>query len=249
MEDRMPEIERRVPQHLQVAGYYKRQILDGEIRSGDRIPSVRDIMAQWKVSHQTAQRAIEYLSKVEGLVRTGPDGTFVNGHRVKYGPQQRARAKHFPATEREEVLAAGMAEAPPYIVPILGLLEAWPGFFPVLRREWVTYENGDIPFLLTVSWCMPESASAVPELLDRSRLPDPAGAASLIAARTGREEPVGRFAFEPRPPKDDGREIPLLRLPPGDWVGAVVSTWTSGEAVIEYREEVSTRHVIEFGPE
>ena len=91
----MPEIERREPQHLQIASYYKRQILDGEIGSGDRLPSVRAIAAEWHVSHGIAQRAVEHL-KTEGLVRTGADGTFANGHRAKYGPQQRMRAADVP---------------------------------------------------------------------------------------------------------------------------------------------------------
>ena len=134
--------------------------------------------------------------------------------------------------------AAGMASAPAYIAPILNLLEAKPGLWPVLRREWVTYEDGDAPFMLSVTWCRPEASDVVPELLELAPLPDPAGAAKMIADRTGLDEPKGEYSVESRPPKDDGREGPLLRLPAGDWVLAVVATLTSGGDVIEYREEV-----------
>ena len=233
----MPKAERQVPLHLQISGHYNRKILDGEIKSGERLPSMRAIQAEWEVGLPTAQRAIDYL-KTEGLVRTGPDGTFVNGHRVKYGPQQRARAVRYSAAERVEMRAAGMASAPAYIAPILNLLEAKPGLWPVLRREWVTYEDGDAPFMLSVTWCRPEASDVVPELLELAPLPDPAGAAKMIADRTGLDEPKGEYSVESRPPKDDGREGPLLRLPAGDWVLAVVATLTSGGDVIEYREEV-----------
>ena len=233
----MPEIERREPQHLQIASYYKRQILDGEIRSGDQLPSVRAIGAEWHVAHGIAQRAVEHL-KTEGLVRTGPDGTFANGHRAKYGPQQRLRAANFPAAERVEILTAGMIEAPAYVVPILGLLEVKPGFYPVIRREWLTYEDGDSPFMLSASWCPAEVARSVPELMALAPLPDPGGAAKLIAERTGRPITWGRTGREARQIKDDGREGPLLGLPADARVLAEVYQWASGDDVLEYGEYV-----------
>ena len=64
----MPKAQRNEPLHLQIAGHYKRKILDGEIGSGQQLPSVREIRDQWEVGQQTAQRAIEHL-KTEGLVR------------------------------------------------------------------------------------------------------------------------------------------------------------------------------------
>ena len=233
----MPRAERSEPLHLQIASHYKRKILDGEIRSGQQLPSVREISAEWDVGHQTAQRAILHL-KTEGLVRTGPDGTFANGHRAKYGPQQRLRAATFPSAERAEVTAAGLVAAPAYIAPILGLLEVKPGFWPVIRREWVTYEGGDAPFMLSVSWFSPEYADAVPELLDPGTPLDSGHGAKLITARTGRPVTGGRASREARRVKDDGREGPLLRLAPGAPVLAEVYQWWSGDDVLEYGEYV-----------
>ncbi|HEY3652352.1 MAG TPA: GntR family transcriptional regulator [Streptosporangiaceae bacterium] len=233
----MPKAQRNEPLHLQIAGHYKRMILDGEIRSGQQLPSVREIRDEWEVGQQTAQRAVEHL-KTEGLVRTGPDGTFANGHRAKYGPQQRIRAAAFPAAERVEMRVAELVSAPGYVVPILGLLEVKQGFYPVIRREWITYEDGDVPFMLTASWCPPEAATAVPELLDLMPLPDPGGAAKLIAERTGRPLTWGRTGRESRQVRDDGREGPLLRLPKDAHVLAEVYTWASGEDVLEYGEYV-----------
>lgn len=233
----MPKAQRNEPLHLQIAGHYKRKILDGDIKSGQQLPSVREIRDQWEVGQQTAQRAIEHL-RTEGLVRTGPGGTFANGHRAKYGPQQRLRAAAFPAAERVEVRTAELVAAPAYVVPILGPLEVKPGFCPVIRREWVTYEDGDVPFMLTASWCPAEAATAVPELLRLEPLPDPGGAARLIAARTGRTITGGRTGREARQVRDDGREGPLLRLPPSAHVLAEVYQWWSGDDVLEYGEYV-----------
>lgn len=235
----MPQIQRREPQHLQIAGHIKRQIITGELPSKSQLPSVRDIAAEWNVSHGIAQRAIEYL-RTEGLVHTSPMGTFVNGNRAKYGPQQRVRATAFPMAERVEMRAAEVVEAPGYIVPILGLEPATDGVTRVIRREWVTYEDGDVPFMLSVAWCAADAAAAVPALLHMWPL-DLGAAAKLIASHAGqevRDALWGRSGREARPIKDDGREGPLLRLPRGAHVYGEVCTWTSGEDVLEYDEFV-----------
>lgn len=231
----MPRAERQEPLHLQISGHYKRMIQDGEIRSGQQLPSVRAIAAEWDVSQQTAQRAMEHL-RTEGLVRTGADGTFANGQRTKYGPQQRMRMTGFPAAERIETRAAEMVSAPAYIVPILDPLEAMPGFWPVGRREWVIYEDGDVPYVLWVSWFPAEAVEAIPELLDVHAAIDPGGVAKLISERTGRPITWGHSGREARPIKDDGREGPLLRLAPGARILAEVYQWASGDDVLEYGE-------------
>jgi len=233
----MPRAKRQEPLHLQIAGHYKRMILDGAIRSGGRLPSVREITREWDVGQNTAQRAVDHL-KTEGLVKTGPDGTFANGHRTKYGPQQRIRAAHVVGADRDEILTAGLVEAPAYVVPILGLLETKPGFYPVVRREWLTYEDGNVPVMLSVSWCPAEAFKAVPELAALEPLPGSGVAASLIAERTGRQITWGHSAREARRIKDDGREGPLLGLPSGAVVLAEVYQWASGDDVLEYGEFV-----------
>jgi DNA-binding GntR family transcriptional regulator len=235
----MPRAERHEPLHLQIAAHYKEGILDGRIADGEQLPPIRDIADQWEVGQETAARAIAHL-KTEGLVRTVHGvGSFAVAGRVKYGPQQRFRAVEFPAAERVEVLSAELVAAPPYIVPVLGPLEVKPGFWPVLRREWVTYEDSDVPFMLSVSWCQADASRRVPELLQAVQLPDPGGAAKMIAARSGRLPAVrGRFGVEARRPLDDGREMPLLGVAADAPVQAVVYVWWAGEEVLEYREDV-----------
>lgn len=234
----MPEVSRPVPQHLQVADYYKQQILDGAIRDGQKMPSVRQIMRDWEnVSHNVAQRAIDHL-RTGGLVRTTATGTFATPGRAVYGPQQRIRAATFPAAERIEVRAAEIIEAPRYVIPILGLEPGADDITRVLRREWVTYENGSEPFMLSVLWCPPEFAGPVPELLSLLPLPGPGEAALLIAERTGQHVTWGRSSREARPIRDDGREGPLLRLPKTGHVLAEVYIWTARDKVLVYGEYV-----------
>lgn len=240
----MPQAQRQEPLHLQISGFYKQEILRGRLVPGDRLPSIREIVRNWTdsdggpIGQNTAQRAVEHL-KTEGLVRTGPGGTFVAEPRAAISPQQRMRLDAAPASEVIEVTFAGMTDCPAYVRPILGLD---PLGGRVIRREWVTRENG-VPSRLTVTWLPPEYALAVPALLARVPLPDPRGAAALIAERDGLAvaDLAGRAGFEARAAKDDGRERVLLELGPGSFVLAGVWTWRrpgpDGE-VIEYGEYI-----------
>jgi GntR family transcriptional regulator len=232
----MPELNRPESLYRQIAERYKRRIISGEMASKDPFPSVRVIAREWNVAPNVAQRAIDHL-KAEGLVFTVPNkGTFVNGHRAKYGPQQRMRSAEFPGTERVEIRAAEVIPAPAYVVPLLGLRPEADGVTRVIRREWLTYENGDVPFMLSVSWCAAQAAGVVPELLALTPLPSPAGAAKMIAERTGRKVTWGHLWREARHIKDDGREGPLLRLPKGATCLAETYTWSSAGDVLEYGE-------------
>jgi GntR family transcriptional regulator len=230
----MPEVQQSVPQHLQVADYYKQQILDGVIQDGERMPSVRAIRTEWNVGHNVAQRAIDHL-KTGGLVRTTSSGTFATPGRAVYGPQQRLRAETHPANLRFEVRAAEIIPAPEYVIPILGLEPDEDGTTRVLRREWLTYINGDpAPGRLSVLWCPPGFAGPVPELL--AAVPLPGDAAKLIGERTGSPLTWGRTSHEARPAKHDGREIPLLQLGDDAHVSANVYIWTSRDRVMVYVE-------------
>ena len=63
----MPQIEEAQPKYLQIAHYIRDQILRGDLRPGDEVPSERQLAADWKVSRPTAARSLEALSH-QGLV-------------------------------------------------------------------------------------------------------------------------------------------------------------------------------------
>jgi DNA-binding transcriptional regulator YhcF (GntR family) len=235
----VPEAQRSRPLWRQVADYYKGQILSGELRQGDMLPSIRDMAREWQVSPATAQQALAHLHLAERLVDTDPSGARVGAPRASLSPQQRMRLAAPPASELVTVTFAGPVSAPEYIVPMLGLQDGPPDH-PVIRREEVTRLAGGSPSRLSVTWVHPRYFSRVPELVVREPLPDPKGAAHFIAEQSGWDPAslTGGIAFECRLAKDDGRELPALDLEPGAYVLAGVNGWRHGDDLLEYTEFV-----------
>jgi DNA-binding transcriptional regulator YhcF (GntR family) len=232
----LPRAERVDPLHIQIANYLKREILEGRLREGDQLPSIRQLASDWAVGQNVAQRAIELLRSGK-LVTTSTNGTFVAAPRNTLGPQQRLRLNGSPDSEQVTVTAAGLVPAPGYILPLLGLDEG----SAVIRREEVTRQPDGSVFMLAVHWCPPQSGVIVPELLLAEPLPDPRGAGPLIADRLSLDIDWGRGGVECRQALDDGRELVHLGLEPGAYVLAGVHFWsTAGEdgIVLEYAEYV-----------
>lgn len=229
----MPDIERR-PRHIQIADHYRDQIVSGVLPSGTRLPPVRAIADEFQVGAGTVVHAMDHL-KVAGLIRTTQQGTFVNGLKMKLSPQERLEAAYsarilFPFGETVEIRSTALVPVPEYIAGILSLdLDS-----EVIRREYVTSDDGG-PCTLSVSWYRPEFAEPVPELL---RLDVIDATTILIAERTGRKVTCGEDSMEGRGAKPDGREAPLLGIPEGSPVLAVVNLWMDDEGVIEYDEHV-----------
>jgi DNA-binding transcriptional regulator YhcF (GntR family) len=230
----VPPVQRNEPAYRQLADYYTQQILVGELRPGDRLPSVREMARASGVGQNTAQRAILQLV-TDGVARTDPAGTWVAERRAALSPQQRMRLADHPSSETAQVTSAGLVICPGYVVPILGLS---PGD-QVIRREQVTSEDGS-PSRLTVTWHRPSASLAVPELMAEAPLPDPRGGAAMLTERAGGDVASlrGRAGFECRAARDDGREIPLLRLGPPAFVLAGVWVWYGGGEAVEYGEYV-----------
>ena len=66
-----------VPLYRQIAEQIRRQIALGALRTGERLPAVRELAVVARVNRNTAARAVQYLESV-GLVRTRVgQGTFV----------------------------------------------------------------------------------------------------------------------------------------------------------------------------
>lgn len=49
--------------YLQIVDNLCRQILEGQLRSGDRVASVRDLAAEFEVNHNTVMRAYTHLQE------------------------------------------------------------------------------------------------------------------------------------------------------------------------------------------
>ena len=77
--------------YLQIVEQVRRLVALGALRSGDRLPTVRELAAQARVNRNTAARAVQHLES-EGLVRTRVgQGTFVADGAGRLGREQQAR--------------------------------------------------------------------------------------------------------------------------------------------------------------
>lgn len=66
-----------IPLYLQIVEQLRSRIALGELRPGDRVPTIRDLASAGGVNRNTAARAIQHL-EAEGTVRTRVgQGTFV----------------------------------------------------------------------------------------------------------------------------------------------------------------------------
>lgn len=227
-------VSRQKPLYEQIADGLAARIASGELAQGDQLPTVEESAAEWQASHETAHRAMGLL-RSRRLITTIPrTGSFVGAPREIPGPQQLLSGVRFPAADTISVTGTGLVPAPEYIVPVLGLLEARPGFWPVARREQVLYEPDMRPLMIMVQWNPPELANRVPALARPDPLPP--GEELALLAQAGR--PVTRWAvsWEARRILDDGREGPLLQLEPGAYVQAITYTWGDEEGVSCYTE-------------
>jgi DNA-binding transcriptional regulator YhcF (GntR family) len=231
-----PRAQRSAPFHRQISDWFSERIAEGApgFLPGDKLPPIREVARTWDVGFQAAQHAYGLLASAKLVESRGKLGTFVLAPRNVLGPEQRLRSTRFPAAERIEVQAAELIPAPDYIRPILGL----PGAVShVIRRQWRTFDSTG-PFMLTVSWTSPRYSGDVPELLVPEPLPDPRGAAYLIAERAGLVLADGVSSREARRVLDDGREAPALELELADFILAETYTWDVVEpaGTVEYVE-------------
>lgn len=166
-----PKIQQALPKYVQVANYFRDQILRGELRPGDELPSERRIVEDWGVSRPTATKALGLL-RHEGLVESQQgSGTYVQ---ARPGPHRRAADRYarerrtgsvYPPGERAEIVTAGIRAAPEAVAAALNL-EA--GSDAVLRRRVIHDDAG--PVEVSSSWFAPELAESAPRLTDTERI-------------------------------------------------------------------------------
>lgn len=71
------DFEQKVPIYIQIMNLIKRDIVTKTLKSGDKLPSVREMAAELKVNPNTLQRAYQELER-EGITYTQRGmGTFV----------------------------------------------------------------------------------------------------------------------------------------------------------------------------
>jgi hypothetical protein len=235
-------VAREMPPYLQIADGIAARIAAGDAgyRQGDQLPGLDAVAAEWRVSHETAHRAVALLRSRKLVTTIARTGSFVGAPREMPGPQQVLSGMRWPAAGAMTVTAAHVIPAPEYIVPILGITPYGPG-----GAAWAVRREQVLPgVMLAVSWFAGELAEAVPGLLAETPLA-PGEAAGLIAAATGRQVIRWSLAFEARQTLDDGREGPLTGLDPGSFVQAVTYTWSDDRVRADGTPE--EQDTIEYG--
>lgn len=190
-EDSVPEIQEAIPKYLQIAGYLRDQIVRGDLKPGDDVPSERELASTWGVARPTAARALEAL-RVQGLVesRRG-SGTYVR--EAKAAPRARERYERardlgtmYSPGEAVEFLATTVVPGPAYVVEALQL----PAGSDVVCRARLLRAEGGRPIELSTSWFAPQLAKEAPRLLEPERLLG--GTAKYLAEIIGREPAYAR---------------------------------------------------------
>ncbi|WP_433255346.1 GntR family transcriptional regulator [Streptosporangium sp. CA-135522] len=187
--------------YKRIAAQIKVRIECGEIRPGDRIPSVREIMRDEGVSTATATRVAAVL-RAEGYAESVPGiGTLATlPKRLTTGPDRlqmlRATGSGYRPGERAEILSAQLVPATEEIADALGIEE---GVFAIRRRRAYYDDRGVVA--LSTSWLPGGLVEAAPELLTVDPLPTMTF--GLVEARTGRRAVRRRDVVAVKPVPED----------------------------------------------
>jgi DNA-binding GntR family transcriptional regulator len=185
------QLQRAAPPYAQVAQHIRDQIHAGDLRPGDRVPSVRELSAEWGISRATADKALSAL-RSEGLVVavTGV-GTVVapqlptvqtGGNRFR---RMLTTGRATRAGERSEILSSDLVDGPDDVLRAL-LVKDNPRV--VRRRRRFIDEDGTVVAIST-SWLPASAARAVPALLTTD--PIPGGTIGALREATGRQPAQG----------------------------------------------------------
>lgn len=227
----MTQVSRK--RYMDIAGYYREQILTGDLKPGSKLQSNKEMANSHKVAVATVQKALQQLT-VEGLIRTSPRGTFVADDPMAgvAAKDRLLRSRQVRSVlmdgETSIVTAAALVVPPLYVAELFDLDHG----DQVVRREFVT-GRGQTRLSFQVRWYPAHFAAQVPDLLSTNgRKNDDLTAKILeVTGRTisyARDDMHGRAA--------DAREASHLGLPVGSPILAGAHRWADEEGVIEYGE-------------
>jgi GntR family transcriptional regulator len=200
-----------LPPYRRIAAEIRARIDRGELRPGDRVPSVREIVDTEGVSIATATRVAAVL-RADGYAESIPGiGTIVTTPRkLTTGPDRlallRATGTGFRSGENVEILSAELLAGVEHVTDALGLED---GAEVVRRRR--LYRDDDGVVTLSTSWLPGRLADVAPELLIAEPLPTMTF--GLVEERSGRRATRRRDVVAMRPVPDDAAHI--MGIEPG----------------------------------
>ncbi|MBP2330456.1 GntR family transcriptional regulator [Kibdelosporangium banguiense] len=187
----MPEIQEAVPKYLQIANFIKNEIVRGDRKPGEEIPSERQIALEWSVARPTAAKALNAL-RVQGLVESRQgSGTYVRDPQAAIRARERyQRARKFgrihATGDYAEIKSAEVVDAPDYVRETLALKEN----ARVVRRQRVTFSTVDGPVESSVSWLDANLVEVAPRLVKTERIKN--GTVRYVEEVTGRNAAYAR---------------------------------------------------------
>lgn len=202
----MPEIQKVLPKYLQIAGHIRDQIVRGDLRPGDDVPSERELALSWSVARPTAARALEAL-RVQGLVESRQgSGTYVRSpEAVPRARERYERARDlgtmYGTAESVEFITTEVVPGPPHVVDALQL----PTGSDVAQRTRLLRGEGGAPIELSTSWFTAQLAELAPRLLTPERLHG--GTGKYITEVTGRVSEYARDQVAARLAAPDERRL------------------------------------------
>jgi DNA-binding GntR family transcriptional regulator len=208
----MPEIQQVLPKYLQIAGYIRDQIVRGDLKPGDEVPSERDIAASWSVARPTAARALQNL-RMQGMVESRQgSGTYVReAGAVPRARERYARARElgsmYGIAESVEFLATEIASAPSHVIDALGLVDG----SEAIRRARLLRGVDGRPIELSTSWFSPDLVDQAPGLFKPERLVG--GTAKYLTQVTGSTAAYARDQVAARLATDEERQLLELDAP------------------------------------
>ncbi|WP_205326978.1 GntR family transcriptional regulator [Glycomyces sp. YM15] len=233
-----PNLERAKPAYQQIYEHLRGQIVDGTIADGARLPSVRELAADWGTHTSTVQKALAALHR-EGLTESEHGkGTFARPHKPHRTAQDRLRTTRatgriYPKSEYARIVEAELTTA---AEPIASGLGVEPGAAVIRRLRVTLNKDTEQPVSVSTSWFAGELATACPALLETERLPE--GTPAYIERTTGRRITAGREQHTADAATE--RDAELLGVDPGAPVQRGRNWMFDADGdVIEYGESVS----------
>lgn len=205
----MPELQQALPKFLQIANHIRDEILRGDRKAGDEVPSERAIADEWGVSRPTATRALQAL-RAQGLVESRQgSGSYVRD-RVRFNRRARDRYLRsrsdgyvYGSGEWADIVSARTVKAPAHIAASLGVSAG----SRVVKRHRITNEESG-PVEISTSWFTEAVAQKAPSLLARERIRE--GTLAYVEGATGRRARTARDQIGTRlATSDEARELGL----------------------------------------
>jgi DNA-binding GntR family transcriptional regulator len=212
----------RAPKYHRIADALRREIRNGDLPPGERLPAETALVERFRVSLPTIRQALSLL-RAEGLIESVHGvGTFVKEQRRlqrrSRGRYGRARGDQRLLTHhlRHEIVFAGRAETPAHIAEIMGVP---PETEIVIRRRSLHDKETDKPEEIGASY-LPVDVAGDSFLEEPTVVPK--ALFLCVEDLTGRRYTSARDQWTARMPTAD--EASALELPTGAAVLHVIHT-------------------------